>query len=243
MNKKNIIVIPCYNEEKRLNQTAYLASLQQLPELTLLFVNDGSKDNTIEILQNLAATNPVQISFLNLKTNQGKAGAVYYGITEALKHHPEYIGFIDADLAVSLEEFQNLLDIARNEKKDFVFGARWRRIGSNISRKISRHYSGRVFATIASNLLNLSVYDTQCGAKVFTKDIAEKITASPFNVSWIFDVEIFFRLLRHIPNSEFDKHCLEVPLKEWRDVDGSKVKFSHSFRVMTDFWKLRKLYR
>ena len=242
MNSQNIVVIPCYNEEKRLKTEIYLESLKNLPDLSVLFVNDGSKDETLAVLKDLAAKNPSQISVFDMPKNGGKAQAIFEGSREALKMNPDFIGYIDADLAVSLEEFYELLNIAKKENKSFVFGSRWKRIGSKIDRKLSRHYIGRIFATIASNLLGLDVYDTQCGAKVMDTKTAKHVYSEPFNVNWVFDVEIFFRLLKLFPREKFSNYVAESPLKEWHDVEGSKVKMSHSINILKDFMVLRNKY-
>lgn len=242
MNKNSIVIIPCYNEEKRLKTEVYLDSLKKLPEISILFVNDGSNDRTLEVLKNIANQLPEQISILNSQKNGGKANAIYEGGREALKKKPAYIGYIDADLAVSLEAFNELLEFAIKENKNFVFGSRWKRIGSTIDRKLSRHLIGRFFATLSSNLLNLDVYDTQCGAKVMDNKTAKHVFKQPFTTNWIFDVEIFFRLLQIFPKERFADHAIEFPLKEWHDVEGSKLNFSHSINILRDFIVLRKKY-
>lgn len=243
MNKQIIVVIRCYNEAKRIDTESYIQSLAKLPQIIILFVNDGSTDDTLNIILNLKNHNPKQIKVLDLKKNSGKATAVFMGITEALHNSQQHLGYIDADLAVSLEEFAELYEVAKRENKDFVFGSRWKRVGSNISRKTFRHYTGRIFATIASNILSLDVYDTQCGAKIFTKNAAALIFAKPFSVNWISDVEIFFRLQEIFSKDRFDELSLEVPLNNWRDVEGSKVKLSPSIQILSDFIILRRLYK
>jgi dolichyl-phosphate beta-glucosyltransferase len=99
-------------------------------------------------------------------------------------------------------------------------------LGRHITRRARRHYLGRVFATFASILLRIPVYDTQCGAKVFraTPELRAAIE-SPFRSSWVFDVELIGRLLvgsttvAPVPLREFE----EMPLREWRDVSGSRL--------------------
>lgn len=244
MSDSFIIVIPCYNEELRLNLPQYTEELENNPQVCILFVDDGSKDNTIGKIQELKNVFPERVSCLVKKQNGGKSLAVYDGFKYALSSSVGfgYIGYIDADLAVSISEISAIKEFIALTDRDFGFGSRWHRIGSNIERKFIRHYIGRLFATIASMLLDLGVYDTQCGAKVFKRDLAEKIFIHPFNVSWAFDVEIFFRLLQIFHKDEFDKHCIEYPLQQWRDVEGSKVKYLDSIRVMRDFLILRKIY-
>lgn len=239
-----LVVIPCYNEYNRLDTLKYSESLRKNDNISILFVDDGSKDLTAEKFKLLKGEFPNRVDFLLKSKNEGKATAVYDGMRRAIAHKKyDYLGYIDADLAVSIDEIVDLANVLTKERKEFIFGSRWKRIGSKIKRKLIRHYVGRVFATIASLLLGLDVYDTQCGAKVFTRSTAEKVFNQKFNVNWSFDVEIFFRLLNIYPKHQFDKYCLEHPLKSWKDVDGSKVKLSHTINVLRDFWTLKKIYR
>lgn len=242
--KEVLIVIPCYNEYERLNTSQYTKELDRNKSISILFVDDGSNDNTPHRFKELKDIFPHRVHFLVKEKNEGKAAAIYDGVRYALENYRyEYLGYIDADLAVSIDEIMTLSVVLQQENKDFIFGSRWKRIGSKIERKFIRHYVGRIFATIASVLLDLGVYDTQCGAKVFTAEVAQKVFTGKFNVSWSFDIEIFFRLLKIFTKDDFDKHCIELPLKQWKDVDGSKVKITHTIKVLKDFWILYKLYR
>ena len=108
--------------------------------------------------------------------------------------NPDFIGFLDADLAAPIEEIDNLLKIIKIDKtKEVVFASRIQLIGSEIKRNYFRHFFGRVFATGVSNILNLPVYDTQCGAKLFRTEHAELIFSEHFISRWFFDVELFAR--------------------------------------------------
>ena len=101
-----------------------------------------------------------------------------------------------------------------------VMGARVAFLGARIDRSPVRHYLGRLFATGASLVLRMPVYDTQCGAKVFRVD--ERLAAAcrePFRSGWAFDVELLARLLAADPPTVVH----ELPLREWHDVGMSKV--------------------
>jgi glycosyltransferase involved in cell wall biosynthesis len=76
---KTGIIIPCYNEEKRLDVTAFLNFIQKENDFHLCFVNDGSNDNTIDILKDIQSCNPLQTSVIDVKKNLGKAAAVRTG--------------------------------------------------------------------------------------------------------------------------------------------------------------------
>ena len=244
MSQNLLVIIPCFNEYKRLNTKEYSVCLQRNKQVSILFVDDGSKDRTVEKFKELKEIFPDRVNFLLKNKNEGKAAAIYDGMTFAIKNiQCNYLGYIDADLSVSIDEITNLANILSSENKQFIFGSRWKRIGSRIERKITRHYIGRIFATISSIILDIGVYDTQCGAKIFTVDLAKKVFTQRFNVNWLFDVEIFFRLLQIFPKDKFDHYCLEYPLKYWKDVDGSKIKFIHGISTLKDFWILKNIYK
>ena len=75
-----------------------------------------------------------------------------------------------------------------------VFGSRIRRLGAAITRDPLRHYFGRVFATLASMVLDLAVYDTQCGAKLFRVNDDLRRAFGHVSLRWIFDVELLARI-------------------------------------------------
>jgi dolichyl-phosphate beta-glucosyltransferase len=100
-------------------------------------------------------------------------------------------------------------------------------LGRDIRRSTVRHFTGRVFATVASVVLRLPVYDTQCGAKLFrVTPRFKELISEPFGARWVFDVEILARML-HQAQSTSESFAppmiYEYPLEEWRDVDGSRL--------------------
>jgi hypothetical protein len=121
-------------------------------------------------------------------------------------------------------------------------GSRIRILGCDIKRKAVRHYLGRVFATFASLILDLYVYDTQCGAKIFRNNSELKtVFAHPFLVNWIFDVEILarFKVIRKLNNSSLLQNTtVEYPLDEWADIGGSKIKFIDFFKAIMELTKI-----
>ena len=124
-----------------------------------------------------------------------------------------------------------------------VFGARVRLLGRDIQRHASRHYIGRVGATLISQSLGLAVYDTQCGAKLFrVNDTIRAIFAKPFLSRWIFDVEIIARFIQLRGRDAAAKAICELPITTWHDVAGSKVKSRDFLRALRDLWKIRRAY-
>ncbi len=243
------IVVPCYNEAARLRTDAFAQFLSSPASLgiQLLFVNDGSRDATLPILQALRSRFPSQIRVLDKQPNGGKAEAVRYGMLHALGLGGcEMTGFWDADLATPLAQIPDLAAVLlRNRQLTMVFGARVRLLGREIHRQPVRHYLGRCFATLASLLLRLPIYDTQCGAKLFraTPELAA-VLAEPFESRWIFDVELLARyMVRHRGDSDLVRnHIYEYPLPEWTDVAGSKVRPDDFFKAIGELYHVYRRY-
>lgn len=237
------IVIPCYNEQRGISIREYSSFIENNPEAFICFVNDGSTDKTLDILQVIKSKFEDKIHILSLDTNSGKAEAIRQGINYCNEHYShEYIGYLDADLATTLEEFMELRDYINN-KIVFSFGSRIRKIGSTIDRENSRFLIGRVIATFISNILDINVYDTQCGAKLFTRDISEKLFQKEFISKWLFDVEIFYRMIHLFGREIAITKMLEVPLKLWVEKGDSKVKFTYCFKLWFDLYKINKEYK
>jgi glycosyltransferase involved in cell wall biosynthesis len=236
-------VIPCYNEGKKFPVKEYEKFISTYTDVYICFVNDASTDNSIQILSNLKSQFPSQIKILDLSKNLGKAEAVRSGINYCTsKINSTYIGFLDADLAVSLEEGYQLLSYFR-KPIDFVFGSRILRLGSTIDRKRYRFIIGRIIATIISEILGIKVYDTQCGSKFFHSSLAPKLFDQPFISKWLFDVEIFFRMLHLFGKDEALKKMYEIPLQRWIERGDSKVKFSYIFKIGFDLYYIKKKYK
>lgn len=238
------IVVPCYNEEKRLPQQEFLDFLDREPDIRFLFVNDGSRDRTGAVIAALAAQRPERMSAMDLAQNSGKAEAVRQGMVHAFAGGSEYVGFWDADLATPLEAIPVFLETFRRKPQlEVVFGARIKLLGRDIHRRAIRHYLGRVFATAASLTLGLGVYDTQCGAKIFrSTERVRRAFAQRFVSRWIFDVELLDRIARDAGvkgDREASVLFYELPLLSWTDVAGSQVKGRDFIRAAFELWQIR----
>jgi dolichyl-phosphate beta-glucosyltransferase len=240
---RTVIVAPCYNEALRFDKESFDRFLQRSSSVELLLVNDGSTDSTKEVIEDVARRWPKLVKTLHLAQNLGKAEAVRLGML-AVMDRPQvrYVGFWDADLATPLESIDLFVDVLdRLDHLDIVLGARVRLLGRTIERNRSRHYLGRVFATAASLVLALPVYDTQCGAKLFRLgEHTRRIFAEPFHSRWIFDVEVIARYLKAAGSS---RGVFELPVDQWRDVGGSKVKPSDFLRAAGEMAQLYRRYR
>lgn len=238
---QTLIVLPCYDEARRLAPEAFHLALQPRPWLRLLFVDDGSTDGTDQVLARLAADHP-RIEVLTLPENRGKAAAVHAGLQRALQSHAPRIGYWDSDLATPLQELDGLSATMTRTDAFLVMGSRVQLLGRDIRRRSRRHYLGRLFATAASVTVNLPVYDTQCGAKLLRNDaVAREILAPPFVSRWIFDVEILARLERYDRRHHTRlarEAVVEHPLDAWHDVGDSKLRPAAALRAGVDLARL-----
>ncbi len=244
MQKKTAIVVPCYNEEIRLNIEVFISFYNQT-EYSFCFVNDGSTDDTISILHKIQESREDKIFIIDRKKNKGKAESIREGILFMQKKNSFlWLGFLDADLATPLLEITSMLEYAaKNDKLKMIIGTRFRRLGSSIERSTSRFLIGRAFATTVGILLGLPVYDTQCGAKIFRNDIIDEVFSDEFTSSWLFDVELFFRITQKHGKKAALKMILEHPLSNWYEVKGSKLKFYNFLKMPFELLKIVIKYK
>jgi dolichyl-phosphate beta-glucosyltransferase len=232
-----VVVVPCYNEAKRIVLPAFEVFGQA--GLQVLFVDDGSRDDTRALLSHFVAGHPFA-RLLPLDVNGGKAEAVRQGLLAAIGAGASVVGYFDADLATPPDEMVDIMKRVQGPVQA-VLGSRVALLGRRIERTPGRHYLGRVFATAASWALGLRVYDTQCGAKAFAVGPAlRSAMESPFTARWAFDVELLGRLLSPPVGIEpiSAQGVLEVPLKAWRDVAGSKLKASAMAKAGLDVFNM-----
>jgi glycosyltransferase involved in cell wall biosynthesis len=240
-------VVPCYNEAARLKVDDFRRFLAQDATVRILFVDDGSRDGTLRLLTELCRGFESRATVLPCSRNRGKAEAVRAGINHALDNfNQEIIGYWDADLSTPLDcvpRFVAVLD--EREQIEMVFGSRVKLLGRHVERRAVRHYLGRVFATVVSQILHLPIYDTQCGAKLFrVKPPIRQIFAEPFLSKWVFDVEIIARYqkLYGRDSKRLEKAIFEYPLEVWIDVAGSKVRPSDFLTALVDVFRIRGKY-
>lgn len=239
---KTIVVVPCYNEAKRLREDDFLHYVEQNEDVAFLFANDGSRDNTLEVLQSLTARHERLLLF-DIQPNGGKAEAVRRGMLYAVEHYDaQYVAFWDADLATPLNEIEPMVAWA-DKGYDVVMGLRLMRLGAKVRRKPLRHYLGRCFATVASMMLDLPVYDTQCGAKLFRREVVETIFQEQFITRWLFDVELLARYKQRYGTENAKEKIYEFPLFQWQDVDGSQLKSRDFFKAPVELMKIRRKYK
>jgi glycosyltransferase involved in cell wall biosynthesis len=240
--QKVCIIIPCFNEQDRLPLEEFIDYYNK-SEIFFCFVNDGSTDETQTMLNKIQKEREDRILIVDQIKNQGKAEAVRTGISRSIEWQDfEFIGYWDADFSTPLEEIDHLLNNINSHIR-LAMGSRVKRLGSEIIRNPARHYFGRIFATAASAILNLPVYDSQCGAKILRSDLAKKIFTTPFISKWLFDVEVLARIINEIGREESLKSIVEVPLFQWIEKKGSKIKFTDLFKVPYELLRIKKSYK
>ena len=233
---KITIIIPFYNEEKRIEIERFHQIFNDFPQYNFILVNDGSTDNTNTILDEFKSKFP-SLTILKLDKNAGKAEAIRAAVLSIST--ADFIVYYDADLATPFSELEKLIQFSvLHQNYKMVMGARIKLIGNEVKRSLKRHYFGRIFATIVSQfVLKVAVYDTQCGAKVIDFETAKLLFSQPFLSKWLFDVEVLKRLQKIHNLKEVVK---EIPLEKWKEIGNSKIKATDFFKIP---FELLKIYR
>ena len=209
------IVIPAYNEGQRLGATlekvlGYVR--EQGWNAEVVVVNDGSRDNTAELVRSFAAKDPA-LRLLENPGNRGKGYAVRNGMLNA---RGEIIVFSDADLSSPIEEMPKLL-AALAAGADIAIGSRWLRAELQTHRQsLHRQLFGRIFNGLNRVILGLQFKDTQCGFKAFTRRAAQMILPLQRIERWGFDPEILFLA------QKFGLRVDEVAVR-WGHVGGTRI--------------------
>ena len=185
------IIIPAYNEEKRIKQTiialrSYLKPKKYIYEI--IVVDDGSTDGTLSVLKDTLSADLRVITI----TKSGKGAAVKEGVMSADKEN-EYVFFMDADLSTDPSEIGAFIDIFKEEPEtNAIIGSRYLPEGSVIIQPPFRNMVGRTFSLIKSKLLGINFFDSQCGFKAFRMQTAKKLFAKSEIKGFSFDVEILY---------------------------------------------------
>lgn len=224
------IIIPAYNEEKRLPSTldrvlGYLGGKPQYANTEILVVDDGSKDGTANVVNRYRELSP-SIQLVSNPGNRGKGYAVRNGM---LKAKGEWRLFTDSDLSSPIEELEKLLEAAERENAKVAFGSRaLNRSLISVRQPFVREFSGRFFNLIMRLFTGLPFQDTQCGFKLYHSTAAQAVFSRQLLDGFGFDVEDLF-LARKLGFK-----CVEVPVR-WANVEGTRVSLMSGFRA---FWEV-----
>jgi len=227
------IVIPAYNEERRLPATlAVLDSFlgqESFSFLEILIVNDGSRDGTAALVEAHARSHP-RYRLLNNPGNRGKGYSVRHGMLEA---RGEWVLFSDADLSAPIAEWTKLAEAAGRQGAAVAIGSRaLDRSLIGVHQPVFREYMGRFFNLIMRLATGLPFADTQCGFKLYRRDAAREIFGRQLLDGFSFDVEdlMIAKLLGY--------KVVEVPVR-WNDVQGTKVSMLHGAKSFGDLVRVR----
>lgn len=231
---KILVVIPAYNESRRL--PALLDGIKARlgrPEaagVQFLVVDDGGGPEEAGRLAALIAERGLGefIKLLELPENRGKGGALKAGFARGLREGFDWLGFMDADGAVSAASlFEAIAYVKARAGTELaaVAGSRVNMLGRSISRNPLRHYAGRAFATFVSLYFGVAMYDSQCGLKLFRADALAKYLELPTDFRWVWDTELVLAMLHG------GETVHELPI-DWREVEGSKVSLLRDPAVM-----------
>ena len=239
------LVVPHHNDTERLKP--FLADLMRvLPtRFTILISDDGSENDERERLSSLmrecrlAATSegPILLEPLFHSKNTGKGGAVYRGWEQSDGY--SFLAFADADGAISAGEILRAETFFLSDKcnADALFASRIKMMGRSIQRSLYRHLTGRIFATLVSEIGGIPAYDTQCGFKILKTEAYQKIRPYLETLGFAFDVELALLL------NKLGKRIIEFPI-DWHDVPGSKVSMIRdSISMALEVLKIRDRVR
>lgn len=237
------VVIPCYNEADRLSSAEFKDFAQKNLGYHLCFVNDGSTDNTLEVLEELRKESENTISVYNCKKNGGKAEAVRQGVLHLAKDPQfDYIGYLDADLSTDFRDFDELVKTLENSEYKIVSGSRISRMGADITKESARKIISKTINLIIQNILKMPFKDTQCGAKIMDREIATTMFNKKFITRWLFDVEIFMRMKKKYGKDNVQQLICEQPLKRWIHADGSKLSMKDSIKIVGQLAQIKMHY-
>lgn len=238
---KHGIVVPCYNEGSRLDLRTFVEFAEKRKDIHLCFVNDGSKDHTRSELAKIKHDSHDNVYVLSTDINGGKAEAVRQGALFLYQEtEVDTIGFLDADLSTSFNEYNDLIGSYEvNPKTQIIFGSRNLEKSENtIERNPIRNLVSNFIGLLIRAITRLSIKDTQCGAKVFDRSLIPLIYSSSFFSRWLFDVEILLRLKKSIGVTKFTDIFREIPLKKWVHMDDSKLGMKDSVMIPFNLMKI-----
>lgn len=235
-----LLVIPCFRESGRLPRL--LRSLRESfasnQNVMVRVIDDGSGPEEQEKLGALVEDERNRWPGLNamvpLPNNLGKGGAIYEGWRNA--GDADWLAFADADGSCSAREIHRLMSVLDSLPGSVagLFASRIKMLGRKVERNLHRHLIGRIYATLVSNILNIEVYDSQCGLKFVRARAFEAVRQDLTLKRFAFDVDLLASLLNK------GLEVREEPI-DWHEVPGGKVHLvSDSLRMLRDVWSIRR---
>lgn len=236
------LIIPAYNEEKRISQTVrnYLAFFGAGSGVRLVVVANGCWDQTAAVVQEMQHAYGDRLYLIEIPESVGKGGAIVRGWQES---HADVVGFVDADEATTPQEFQKLIGVLRDDvhtdgaRVDGAIASRFAP-GSRIVNRTSslRATASRLFILLVRLLFRLPFHDIQCGAKLFRRTAIAEMLSSITSFNMIFDVELLYKAQQR------ELHIVEVPTV-WIERPGSAMMGSTGKFLRTAWNMLFSLIR
>jgi dolichyl-phosphate beta-glucosyltransferase len=220
---KASVIVPVYNEESRIKPFLNELKHNSKSDWEVIFVDDGSNDNTLDILKKFEIINKRIISY---KKNKGKGFAVKTGVMAA---KGDYIIFIDADGSIHTSQIDSMLEYLK--RYEVVVGTRASK-DSKVKQSFLRKIIGITFNIYVNLLYNVKIKDNLCGFKGFRSDVAKKLFTNLLSERWIFDVELFYKI------REEKISLYQMPI-EWKYRPNSKMKFIDPFKMAFELLFLR----
>ncbi len=224
------VIIPCYNEEKCIKDNIlkvhqFLSNLLSKDDYEIIVVSDGSKDNTLSIIESIK-----EIKGIGYLLNKGKGGAVKYGIEHATG---DYILFMDADLSTDLEAIKDVL--SNINKYDVIIGSRHHKKSIIVKKQpLSRVFIGWCCRKLVNMKFHFHLTDTQCGFKAFRTSFAKEMIEKQTINGFAFDVEYLYIAYLN------KQSLLEIPII-WSNDEGSTVSpIKSSIRFFKDMRLIKK---
>ena len=235
---RTLIVVPCFNEAARW-QFEYWQKISEAG-ITLIFVDDGSTDASWTTIS--ADAPRIGALSLQIPVNVGKAEAVRKGLEFAVMQDAAIVGYLDADAAFPADVVVRISKLSRDLIQegawDSVWAARILLGGRDVVRKSSRHYFGRLVATVIAPSHGHAVYDTQTGFKLFGNSQGLRACLQdPFETRWFVDVEL---LMRWRSTAGRLMRVWEEPVEGWRDIGGSKVNRGQYVQLARDILTVKR---
>lgn len=225
------VVIPAYNEARRIVPTigaiaAHLCTLELVWDM--IVVDDKSTDPTAELVEGFQFAN---VTVLRQPRNQGKGAAVRAGVLAA---KGEYVLFADADQSTPIEQIAKLLDPVRDGRCDLAIASR-AADGADVGNKsMLRHLLSNVLRLLVRHGLGMSVHDSQCGFKLFSRTAAQALFRTQRIDGFSFDLEVLYIAHRE------GLRIHEVGV-QWIDAPGSTVDpIADTARFLTDILAIRR---
>ncbi|WP_044202771.1 glycosyltransferase [Echinicola pacifica] len=196
--QKYAMVVPCHNEGIRLPYHHFLMFAKLNPEVLICFVNDASTDETPKTLRQMQLQSPENISILTLGKAAGRSAAIRHGILHIYKNHPvKHFGVMDASFEVSAEDWLEVAVFQEHHSESELVLGKDKHLTFNTTRI---NFQKGTYCSLVKGVLgwlfNANYHDAECDVKIFHRNLIPHLFNKPFHASWLFDVEIFLRLLQ-----------------------------------------------